>query len=351
MIPRTVLMAQEVAAQLSSSQLDDYGNIILNGYSTVIPNSINKKAWQYKETNTPPVNLPSLVTVQPALKGWTNNYMQYYTQLQPNGYGVNPGDPAMFDYRVHSYTNPSGPIKSFGGNGTWISGGSGYTPGTYPNVPLIGGSGTGATANIVVKDLIDLTGPIATWTQIEPGQGYPAGAVVPNLRPASGTGYGIGAVFSGSTGSATPFPLSVLFMTNPGDGYAPGDVLIFPGGASVVGAPAGSIDAYVQVNTVGYVGTVTNVTLVNPGVGYEVGDSLTATIPGSGSGFYAPVGEITETAGTGGQPQWAQTPRRFFQNRSSAVTPPQYINNPEAIPYSFMYPVVDNPAEPPIDTL
>ena len=33
MIPRTVLMAQEVAAQFTTSQLEDYGNIILNGYS------------------------------------------------------------------------------------------------------------------------------------------------------------------------------------------------------------------------------------------------------------------------------------------------------------------------------
>jgi hypothetical protein len=97
-------MAKEVASQLTSTQLLDYGNIVLNGYATTGPNTTNKKAWQYKETNTAPVNLPSLTSVTPALKGWTTNYQEYYTQLQPNGYGVNPGDPTMFEYTVHSFT-------------------------------------------------------------------------------------------------------------------------------------------------------------------------------------------------------------------------------------------------------
>ena len=104
MVPRVVQMAAEVAATFTPTQLEDYGNIVLNGYATTGPNTINKKAFQYKETLTPPVNLPSLTSVRPALKGWTNNYQEYYTQLQPNGYGVNPGDPTMFNYTVHSYT-------------------------------------------------------------------------------------------------------------------------------------------------------------------------------------------------------------------------------------------------------
>ena len=96
-------MAAEVASTLTPPQLEDYGNIILNGYLESVPNTINTKAWQYKETVTAPVNLPSLTQITPALKGWTNNYQEYYTQLQPNGYGVNPGDPTMFNYTVHSY--------------------------------------------------------------------------------------------------------------------------------------------------------------------------------------------------------------------------------------------------------
>jgi hypothetical protein len=158
MIPRTVQMAAAVAAQFTSTDLENYGNIILNGYATTGPNSTGKLAWQYQETLTPPVPLPSVTSVQPALKGWTTNYQEYYTQLQPNGYGVNPGDPTMFKYVVHSF------------------------------------------------------------------------------------------------------------------------------------------------------------------------DST-------------------------GQSRWAQPPHRFYQNQVSAVTPPQYVNNPQVIQYSFMYPVADNPVPPPIDTL
>ena len=104
MVPRVVQMAAEVAATFTPTQLEDYGNIILNGYATTGPNTINKKAFQYKETLTPPVDLPSLTSVRPTLKGWTNNYQEYYTQLPPNSYNVNPGDPTMFEYDVHSYT-------------------------------------------------------------------------------------------------------------------------------------------------------------------------------------------------------------------------------------------------------
>ena len=104
MIPRVVQMAAEVASTFTVPQLENYGNIILNGYLESVPNTINKKAWQYKETVTAPVNLPSLTQITPALKGWTNNYQEYYTQLQPNDYDVDPGDPTMFEYDVHSYT-------------------------------------------------------------------------------------------------------------------------------------------------------------------------------------------------------------------------------------------------------
>ena len=109
MIPRVVQMAAEVAAQFTTTELDDYGNIILNGYATTGPNTTGKLAWQYKETTTAPTPLPSVTSYQPALKGWTTNYQEYYTQLQPNGYGVNPGDPTMFEYRVHSFASGGAP--------------------------------------------------------------------------------------------------------------------------------------------------------------------------------------------------------------------------------------------------
>jgi hypothetical protein len=237
-------MAAAVEAQFTSTDLENYGNIILNGYATTGPNSTGKLAWQYKETLTPPVALPSVTSVQPALKGWTTNYMEYYTQLQPNGYGVNPGDPTMFEYNVHSFTEASGPITAIGS----LQGGQGYTPGIYTNVATQSGSGTGATLDI----------------------------------------------------------------------------------------------------TVGAGGTVTSVTLNAPGSNYTVGDGLTATSIGLGSGFAVFVTNIT-VVNPAGEPRWAQAPRRFFQNQVANFVPPNA--NQQAIQYSFMYPVADNPVPPPIDTL
>ena len=96
-------MAKMVTSVLTPTQLSSYGNVILNGYSSTVPNTVNKKAWQYKETATAPINLPSLPKFTPAAKGWTTNYQEYFTGLAPNAYGVNPGDPTMFEYTVHSF--------------------------------------------------------------------------------------------------------------------------------------------------------------------------------------------------------------------------------------------------------
>ena len=200
MIPRTVQMAAEIAAQFTSNELDDYGNIILNGYATTGPNTTGKLAWQYQETATPPVPLPSVTSVRPSMKGWTTNYMEYYTQLPLNAYGVNPGDPTMFEYTVHSFTNPTGAIQTLG----WVTPGTGYTPGTYSGVTLTGGTGAFATADIVVAADPDplIIGYVQSVTLTNPGTGYtkndslsaaiPGGTgfyvLVPSIVPTPGTG-------------------------------------------------------------------------------------------------------------------------------------------------------------------
>jgi hypothetical protein len=165
-------MAKAVEATFTTPQEENYGNVILNGYLSVVPNTVNKKAWQYAETLTAPVNLPSLTKVLPALKGWTTNYMEYYTQIPPNGYGVNPGDPTMFEYNVHSFTSQTGPISTL----SWFSPGTGYTPGVYTGVALTGGTGAGATANIVVVPHPDplVIGVVQSVTLVNPGTGYTA---------------------------------------------------------------------------------------------------------------------------------------------------------------------------------
>jgi len=176
-------MAAEVASTVTAPQLEDYGNIILNGYLESVPNTINKKAWQYKETLTPPVNLPSLTQITPALKGWTNNYQEYYTQLQPNDYDVDPGDPTMFEYDVHSYTQATGPILTVGN----LQAGQAYTPGTHLNVPTVGGSGTGATLNLV----IGVGGVVASATLNAAGSGYTVGDGLTVTTLGAGYGFNV----------------------------------------------------------------------------------------------------------------------------------------------------------------
>ena len=333
MIPRAVQMAAEVANTLTVSELNDYGNIILNGYATTGPNTINKKAWQYKETLTPPVNLPSLTSVRPALKGWTNNYQEYYTQLQPNGYGVNPGDPTMFEYSVHSYTQETGPITTF----SWVSPGSGYTPGTYLAVPLTGGAGVGATANFVIAAGAT-GGPVTAASFVSGGTGYPVGTTFfTNTGTTTLTGYGTGLRLSGTTEDRQLASIDGIDVA--GNNYEVGDTFdVNPGTGT------GRVDA-ISPN-----GSVIGFTLVNPGTGFYPGDVLQApSLPG-GAGFDALVDTVNPVSGTGNVPRWAQAPRRLINSTVSPFVPPN--TNQQAIQYSaILYPVSDNPLAPPIDTL
>jgi len=314
MIPRTVQMAKAVDAVFTTPQLEAYGNIILNGYLETAAavstagrvGAINTVTFTAGSGYTNGTyaglylggsvgsfgyatvtvagglvtavaitaggnnfyvgqvltlgNIPRTTTgtnatitvasvnvtqVRPALKGWTTNYAEYYTQLGPvPGYDTTSGDPTMFEYDVHSFSQASGPLTAIGS----LQGGQGYIPGIYVNVATQGGSGTGATLDI----------------------------------------------------------------------------------------------------TVGAGGTVTSVTLNAPGSDYTVGDGLTSTAIGSGYGFAVFVTGIT-VVNPAGEPRWAQAPRRFFQNQVANFVPPNA--NQQAIQYSFMYPVADNPVPPPVDVL
>lgn len=72
--------------------------------------------------------------------------------------------------------------------GTITAAGASYTNGTYQDVPLTGGTGTGATAEIVVTG-----GTVTTVALADPGQGYIAGDV---LSAAAATIGGTGAGFT-----------------------------------------------------------------------------------------------------------------------------------------------------------
>ncbi len=90
------------------------------------------------------------------------------------------------------------------GTGTITAVGAAYTDGTYENVPLIGGSGTGATGNIVI------TGGIVTaFTLGNPGQNYMVGNVLSvNAADVGGTGGGFSWTISTILGAFDPLDIA-----------------------------------------------------------------------------------------------------------------------------------------------
>lgn len=181
---------------------------------------------------------------------------------------------------VNAYLNEWNTVNGFtmaGGQtaidtlGTVVPG-YGYTQGTYTNVPLVGGTGTGATANITV-----VNSAIGTLGTVTPGSLYTDGTYT-NIALTGGTGGGATADITVVGGAVT----SVTLVSR-GVGYVVGNVLsaAIPGGSGFE----------VPVSTV--VGAVVNVSIVNRGVNYTVGDSLTSLVIGAGTGFSVPVATLT----------------------------------------------------------
>jgi hypothetical protein len=75
-----------------------------------------------------------------------------------------------------------GPIKTLG----IVTPGTGYTQGTFLNVTAVGGTGTGATLDIVVS----VSGAVQTVTLRNPGQGYTATDLLSGLVGGMGGGSG-----------------------------------------------------------------------------------------------------------------------------------------------------------------
>jgi hypothetical protein len=219
------------------------------------------------------------------------------------------------------------------------SGGSGYVAGTYSSVPLTGGTGTGATANITVSSAV--SGGIASTKTLVGGTGYSAtacatptpptcsytnvplipgsttganakatlvvtGGIITALNTGAlvgGTGYTnntyTGVNLTGGTGTGATATITVaggavttVTLVAGGSGYTAGDVL----SSSDIGADTTPFS--IPVSTVD--SQVTAVTITNPGSGYTSGDTLTASNAfdgGVGSGFSVKVNANTVNSG------------------------------------------------------
>jgi hypothetical protein len=167
-----------------------------------------------------------------------------------------------------------GLITSFG----TIVGGSGYANGNYSNVPLTGGSGQGATATIVVS------GNAVTQVILSnPGFHYAATDVLSAANAnlgGSGSGFQVPVLSIQGTGTGMVGTLGTIV---PGTGGTAGSY----GGVSLTGGTGSGATANITVSG----GGITAVAILNPGVGYALGDQLSASPSAIGnvSGFSVPV--------------------------------------------------------------
>jgi len=151
------------------------------------------------------------------------------------------------------------------------TGGTGYVNGTYYSVPLNGGTGAGAQAQITVTN-----STVSAISLANGGYGYVPGNVL---------------TVSNSQLSSTSSIFALTGLSG-GAGYTDGTYYA----VALTGVTGSGVNATANITVTG--GAVTNVTVANAGVGYPVGGVLTAsntTLGTGGSGFLVAVGSIGAT--------------------------------------------------------
>lgn len=185
---------------------------------------------------------------------------------------------AIGTYRSAKYNVQVSATNQIATFGTIVPG-SFYLAGTYTNVPLTGGSGSGAVANIVVNGSVSTVASVASSVFTSNGHGLTANQPIRFNATVAGT--------PGVTSTSTIY-YAVTVTTNTFQ------VATSSGGAAVTGfTDNASLNVGITKS-----GGVSSITLVDPGSGFAVNNSLTAATSNlggatGGTGFSVPVATLT----------------------------------------------------------
>lgn len=164
-------------------------------------------------------------------------------------------------------------------------------PGIYNNVALTGGSGTGATANIVVNRIGSTINGVVSFTLVNPGINYLVGDAL------SATLSGVISPFTATVSSLTGGGVATTTSLVGGSGYNSSSST-YANVPLTGGSGTGAI-----ANVIISGGAVSALVIKFPGINYVVGDILSASnanLGGSGSGFSVPVAAINAPGATRG---------------------------------------------------
>lgn len=204
--------------------------------------------------------------------------------ISSRGVGYTVGDTLSF--AASSIGGNTSGIGSFGA----ITAGSNYTNGVWTNVPLTGGAGTGATAQITVAGNV-----VTAITITNKGNNYVVANAMSCLAQYIGNGINTTGTINAGSGY-TGDGIATLGVIAGGNTYTNGTY----SGVAVTSLTGSGSGATADVTVAG--GSVTVVTIVNKGFGYAVGDSLSVAaslIGGTGVGFSVPVATVGAATFTG----------------------------------------------------
>jgi hypothetical protein len=183
-----------------------------NDYLSAFSMAVVKSNGEYEYLLNKDVNFIRQAYPNPADAGVPKYYSLFGSQFSnPNelSFLLGPTPDANYSVELHYFYYPPTIVQGVIATTSGIVAGTSYTAGTYLGVPLTGGQGTGAVADIVISD-----GGVISVTIKNGGSLYVTG----NVLSAS-------SAYIGNTGSG--FTVTVATVSNPsgtswlGDNYSP----------------------------------------------------------------------------------------------------------------------------------